>query len=95
MIFLLPAMIFLLSVPLPIVSATTETGTSEDIPTGVNDPTLPQSSTPDMSNTTSEDIPSGVNDPTLPQSSTPDMSNTTSEDIPSGVNDPTIPVPNS
>jgi hypothetical protein len=50
---------------LPLVNAST---TSEDIPTGVNDPTLPQSSIPDISNTTSEDIPTGVNDPTLPQS---------------------------
>jgi hypothetical protein len=65
MIFLFPAMTFLLSVPLQIVSATTGTGTSEDIPTGANDPTLPPSSTPDMSNTTSEDIPTGANDPTI------------------------------
>jgi hypothetical protein len=83
------ALAFILYVPVSLLSATV--GSSADIPTGVNDPTLPQSSTPDMSNTTSEDIPTGVNDPTLPQSSTPDMSNTTSEDIPTGVNDPTLP----
>ena len=92
-IFLMPAAAFLqLSVPLPLVSATTGIGTSEDIPAGANDPTLPQSSVPDMSNTTSEDIPAGANDPTLPQSSAANMSNTTSEDIPAGANDPTIPV---
>ena len=66
-IFLMPAMAFLLlSVPFPVVSATTGAGTSEDIPTGANDPTLPQSPTPNMSNTTSEDIPTGANDPTIP-----------------------------
>jgi hypothetical protein len=84
-----------MSVPLPVVSATTGAGTSEDIPMGANDPTLPQSSTPNMSNTTSEDIPTGANDPTLPQSSTANMSNTTSEDIPTGANDPTILLPSS
>jgi hypothetical protein len=95
-IFFIPAMAFLLmSVPLPVVSATTGAGTSEDIPMGANDPTLPQSSTPNMSNTTSEDIPTGANDPTLPQSSTANMSNTTSEDIPTGANDPTILLPSS
>jgi hypothetical protein len=56
---------FLMSVPLPLVNATTGTGTSEDIPTGANDPTLPPSATPDMSNTTSGDIPTGANDPTV------------------------------
>ncbi|HZD36115.1 MAG TPA: hypothetical protein VE130_13000 [Nitrososphaeraceae archaeon] len=65
---ILPAIMY---VPLPMVNGTT--GTSTDIPTGVNDPTLPQSSIPDVSNTTSSDIPTGVNDPTLPQSSIPDM----------------------
>jgi hypothetical protein len=95
-IFLMPAAAFLLlSVYLPLVSATTGIGTSEDIPKGANDPTLPQSSVPDMSNTTSEDIPAGVNDPTLPQSSAANMSNTTSEDIPAGANDPTILLPDS
>jgi len=87
-ILFMPALTFITYVPLPLVNAST---TSEDIPTGVNDPTLPQSSIPDISNTTSEDIPTGVNDPTLPQSSIPDISNTTSEDIPTGVNDPTLP----
>jgi hypothetical protein len=94
MILFLPALTFILSMPLPMISAT-GAGTSEDIPAGVNDPTLPQSSTPNMSNTTSEDIPAGVNDPTLPQSSTPNMSNTTSEDIPAGVNDPSVLLPSS
>ena len=65
MVFLFPAMTFLLSVPLHFVSATVGTGSSEDIPTGANDPTLPPSSTPDMSNTTSEDVPTGANDPTI------------------------------
>ncbi len=64
-IFIFPTMTLVLFVPLQFVSATTGTGTSEDIPTGVNDPTLPPSSTPDMSNTTSEDVPTGVNDPTI------------------------------
>jgi hypothetical protein len=64
MILFLPALTILLSMPLPMISAT-GTGTSEDIPAGVNDPTLPQSSTPNMSNTTSEDIPAGVNDPSV------------------------------
>jgi hypothetical protein len=93
MILFLPALTFILSMPLPMISAA-GAGTSEDIPAGVNDPTLSQSSTPNMSNTTSEDIPAGVNDPTLSQSSTPNMSNTTSEDIPAGVNDPTVLLPN-
>jgi hypothetical protein len=64
MILFLPALTFLLSMPLPMISAT-GAGTSEDIPAGVNDPTLPQGSTPNMSNTTSEDIPAGVNDPSV------------------------------
>jgi hypothetical protein len=65
MIFLFPVTTFHLSVPLHFVNATAGTGTSEDIPTGANDPTLPPSSTPDLSNTTSEDIPTGANDPTI------------------------------
>jgi hypothetical protein len=64
MILFLPALTFLLSMPLPMISST-GAGTSEDIPAGVNDPTLPQGSTPNMSNTTSEDIPAGVNDPSV------------------------------
>ncbi|MPZ08196.1 MAG: hypothetical protein GEU26_17570 [Nitrososphaeraceae archaeon] len=64
MILFLPALTFILYMPLPMISAT-GVGMSEDIPAGVNDPTLPQSSTPNMSNTTSEDIPAGVNDPNL------------------------------
>jgi hypothetical protein len=88
-IFVLSALTFIMYDPFPSVNGTT--GTSQDIPTGVNDPTLPQSSIPDVSNTTSADIPTGVNDPTLPQSSIPDVSNTTSADIPTGVNDPTLP----
>ena len=64
-IFVLSALTFIAYDPFPSVAGTT--GTSEDIPTGVNDPTLPQGSIPDVSNTTSEDIPTGVNDPTLSQ----------------------------
>ncbi len=41
--------------------------TSADIPTGVNDPGLPEATPPELSNTTSADIPTGVNDPGLPE----------------------------
>ena len=63
MMFVLAAMAFMMFVHLPLASAITGTGTSEDIPTGANDPTLPP--TPNMSNTTSEDIPTGANDPSI------------------------------
>ena len=48
-------------------SANFSNTTSADIPTGVNDPGLPEPTPPELSNTTSADIPTGVNDPGLPE----------------------------
>ena len=42
----LPALASIMYVPFPVVNGTA--GTSTDIPTGVNDPTLPQSSIHDV-----------------------------------------------